>query len=217
MLNLVGPIYPKTLNVRTSDFFETLKGPNAVVSRNRVVCEVYIGLGTDLVAEKDVARVLQIIGDEVFVVLIDDGVYVEICEIKLVAVVEKELSDILGGGASHCRGVDTLFDPKDVFGGGGRGVLPLKVETETDLRTEPVADSEVFEAGDHLRQLSPVLPGALDERDWGHTHNLSAHAHNLVESIVEVADGGRKVDSIDLNSHHELVLRTKFNRHKGWI
>jgi hypothetical protein len=217
VLNLVGTIYPKALNERTSHLLETLKGPNAVVSWNRVVCEVDVGLGANLIAKKNVARVLQIIRDEVFVVLVDDGVYIEIGEVKLVAVVEKELSDVFGGGTGHCRGINALFDPKNIFGGRGWGIFPLKVQTKANLRAKPVADPEMFEVGDHLRELCPVLPGALDEGDRGHAHDLSAHANNLIKSVVEVADGCRKVDSIDLNSHHEFVLRTDFNRHKGWI
>jgi hypothetical protein len=43
--------------------------------------------------------VLQVIGNEIFVVLVDDGVYIKIGKVELIAVIEEELSDVFGSGA----------------------------------------------------------------------------------------------------------------------
>ncbi len=190
VFDLIGPIHPEAFDEGAIYCLNALEGPNTIICWDGVVREVDISLSPYLVAEQDVVGVLQVIGNEIFVVLVDDGVYIKIGKVELIAVIEEELSDVFGSGACDLWRVDALFDPKDVLSRGRWGVLSSEVETKTYLWTEPVADPQVLEVCDYFRKLSPVLPRALGERDRSYAHDLPAHTHNLIESVVEVADWG---------------------------
>ena len=71
-----------------------LEGPDALVSCNRVISEVDVGLRANLVAEHDEVLVLKVVRLVVLAVSIDDWVEIVQREIELRGKVREKLVDI---------------------------------------------------------------------------------------------------------------------------
>ena len=151
MLYLIRSIHPKALYKTACDRLYTFKGPNAIIGIYCIICKVDVRLCSHFVTKKDIVRILQMVGNEIFAIFVDDGVHVKVGEVKLVTVVEEQLGDLLRTRTCNRRGINTLSDRKSVFGRRRGRVLTFEVQLEPYLRTEPVADSQIVKISDYLR------------------------------------------------------------------
>lgn len=123
-----------------------LEGPDAEVSGDGIVCEVYEGLGAELVAEYHVACVFEVVALVFLAVCVDDGVDEVECEIKEGGAVQEQLLNLLNWSAGplwlSCIIAGIYLD--DVLRILVRRVLAFDADSGIHLWTEPAFDLQLI-------------------------------------------------------------------------